>query len=96
MKSIKELMGKVAETTAYTIMAASFLLAMEAPLFRAYTPGFVKNYNQAIARNADVDGNGQITPTEELIFKQSLIREITELKEQGRNRDEIVDWLKTR
>ena len=96
MKSIKEFIGKIAETATYTIMAAPFILGMEAPMFKAYTSGFAKNYNQAIVRNADIDGNGQITPIEELVFKQNLNKEIVGLKEQGKDLDEIVDWLKTR
>lgn len=96
MKSIKEYAEKVVEGAVYVIMAAPFILGMEAPMYKAYASGFVRNYNQAIVRNADIDGDGKITHNEELRFKQTLLSEIAGLGEQGRDLDEIVDWLKTR
>jgi len=96
MKSIKEYMGKIVEGVAYALMATPFVLGIGIPLYQAHASDFIKNYNQAVIRNADIDGDGQITPTEELKFKQTLVSEIAKLKQQGQKLDDIVDWLETR
>jgi len=96
MKLTKKYIGKIKERAAYTIMAAPFILGVGIPLSQAYTSDFIKNYNQAIVRNADTDGDGQISPSEELNFKQTLVSEIAELKQEGKDLEGIIDWLKTR
>jgi hypothetical protein len=93
MKSIKEY---IADVTLCTLLASPLIVHGVVVQYQAHNSGFAKNYNQAIARNADINGNGRITSTEELIFKQNLNKEIIRLKEQGRNLDEIIDWLKIR
>lgn len=89
-------MGKIAEGVAYTIMAAPFVWGVGIPLSQTYTSGFAKNYHQAIIRNADTNEDGQISPSEKLRFKQTLIGEIGELKQEGKDLENIIAWLKTR
>jgi hypothetical protein len=76
-----------------TILVALALSPFAAPLgifqYQAYKSGLIQNYNQAIARNTE-------TLTEELKFKQTLIKEIIELQEKGNNLEQITSWLKKR
>lgn len=57
--------------------------------YQAYKSGFIQTYNQAVERNVE-------TPTEELRFKQTLIKEVVELQEKGNNLEQITSWLKKR
>ncbi len=90
MKPVKE---KVGVGVAYTLMALPFTIPIGIAWHNTYASGLVRNYNQAIVRNADIDGDGETTSAEALRFRQGLLREIGELSEQGRNLDEIVVWL---
>lgn len=91
MKSTRNYMG------AEGLVLASYLLAVSLiPNFMAHQSGFVKYYNQAVSRNADLNRNGNISVSEELKFKQTLIKEVTELQKQGKGLEDIVNWLKSR
>lgn len=103
MNSIKALASDVAYSLraapaaiAFTLVAAPMPLWVAKSWYDVYSHDIPALYQQAIERNADTDQDGHITQIEELIFRQTLIREIGELSEKGRDLDEISDWLKTR
>ena len=78
------------------LMVAPLIWLTANTAYNAHASGFIENYNQAIVRNADSNGNGKITKWEELEFKQSLQKEISELKNRGKNFNDIVKFLEIR
>ena len=96
MKKIKEYMGRVAEVTAYGLLIMPFVLVMELPIYKGYKSGFFRSYNQAITRNADMNNDGKVTPTEKFEIRKVLHNEIAELQKEGVNLEGIVNFLKNR
>ena len=96
MKKIKEYLGRVAEVTAYAIFAMPFVIGIGSPLYEGYKSEFFRSYNQAITRNADMNGDGRVTPTEEFEIRKVLHDEIAELRGEGVNLEGIVNFLKNR
>ena len=96
MKRIKEYLGRAAEVTAYSLLIMPFVLVMELPIYKGYKSEFFRSYNQTITRNADMNGDGRITSTEEFEIRKVLHEEIAELQGEGVNLEGIVNFLKNR